>query len=137
MTNRSMSRWLSLTATAQTTRNTMTVYISGCTSANRQLHTSNPCARVTEGSAISYHASQCQVNVMLVQALLSNPILNTRQNIRVRLNDPLGYSAWDQIKDHPAIGRVRRRPKLVVRHDRPLSAELASLSYPKLRSLIR
>ena len=72
-----------------------------------------------------------------------SPITNTIANIRVSANDPFGSSAQDQIKDRLAIGKIGRRLKLttslrlVVRRDCPPSAELASLSYPKLRSLIR
>ena len=48
--------------------------------------------RVTEGSAISYHASQCQRNVMLVQILCNHPNAEHLKNIRVSVPDPVGSS---------------------------------------------
>ena len=61
---------------------------------------------VTERSAISYHASQCQVNVMLVQTLCNNANNEHQTEHQSEIDDPLGPSVKDQFKDHPVTGEL-------------------------------
>ena len=74
----------------------MTSYISGSILPNRQLYTVFKYKYATEGYVISYHASQCQVNVMLVQTHCNHPHEEHQPNIRVGSNDPDGSSVGDQ-----------------------------------------
>ena len=97
-------------------------------------------ARVRNGGvAISYHTSQSQPNVMLVQNLYNHPNSEHYTEHQSELNDPLDSSDEDQIKDHPAVrSRIVTPPSLtnilqrVIRRNGQRSARLTPVSYPKL-----